>query len=199
MTGGAVIDAGFFRRDPVDCARELIGCVFTWDGCAGRIVETEAYAAEGDPACHTFFRASAREFVERHDAGTAYVYLNYGVHWLFNVLVKGPGGPGFVLFRALEPVAGEGLMRRRRGDRADPRHWCSGPGKLTRALAIDGGAHGRVFLDEPGRGLRRGESAGVVADGRIGISKAQELPWRFTETGSRFLSSRPIAGEKWSG
>lgn len=198
MTAGESIGAEFFRRAPLVCARELIGCVFEWDGCSGRIVETEAYAAEGDPACHTFFRSSARDFVAAHDAGRAYVYLNYGVHWLFNVLVKGPEGPGFVLIRALEPVAGQGAMRLRRGDHPDPRHWCSGPGKLTRALGIDGGAHGSAFLGVGRRGIRSGEADGVVADGRIGISRAQDLAWRFTERGSRFVSRKPVE-EKWSG
>ena len=58
----------------------------------GRIVETEAYDAVGDAACHTWFRPSARTFVEAGRAGDAYVYMNYGVHWLFNVLVKGRSG-----------------------------------------------------------------------------------------------------------
>src|SRR5690606_12580853 len=96
----------FFSRDPVQCARELIGAELIWDECRARIVETEAYAAEGDPACHTFSRPSARNFVESHPPGVAYVYLNYGVHWLFNILVKGPKACGFVLFRALEPISG---------------------------------------------------------------------------------------------
>ena len=104
------LTAPYFERHPVECARDLIGCVFEWRGCAGRIVETEAYTAEGDPACHTFFRPGARRFVQSHEAGTAYVYLNYGVHWLFNVLVKGPDMAGFVLFRALEPTSGIGEM-----------------------------------------------------------------------------------------
>lgn len=101
----------FFKNDPVDCARELIGCRFSWGNCAGRIVETEAYHAIGDEACHTWLRPSSRKFVEEHQPGDAYVYLNYGVHWLFNILIKGPGGNGFVLIRAMEPVEGLELMR----------------------------------------------------------------------------------------
>jgi len=183
----------FFERSPVDCARELIGCQFVWRGCVGRIVETEAYASEGDPACHTFFRPSSREFVARHPAGTAYVYLNYGVHWMFNVLVKGPECDGFVLFRALEPLEGLGKMRRRRGVKA-PEALCSGPGKLTRALGIDGKAHGRAFLarkttgifaDGAGKSLR---SPKIAADRRIGIRKGVELPWRFLAAESPCVS-----------
>lgn len=184
------LTAAFFQREPLVCARELIGAVFEWDGCAGRIVETEAYAAEGDPAAHTFFRPGARDFVARHPAGTAYVYLNYGVHWLFNVLVKGPAEAGFVLFRALEPVAGLELMRTRRSGRAD-RDLCSGPGKLTVALGIGVATHGEGFLGEPGRGIFRGFAGEVVADGRIGISRAAERPWRFSERGNPHVSRPP--------
>ena len=163
------IGPGFFRRDPVSCARELIGCVFEWDGCAGRIVETEAYAERGDEACHTFFRPSARRFVAEHGAGTAYVYLNYGMHWLFNVLVKGPHGCGFVLFRALEPVSGvEGMSERRGTGKSEG--LCSGPGKLTQAMGIGGDAHGRRFLGEGTRGVGTGTgspSRSTAGSGRI--------------------------------
>lgn len=184
------IDSGFFERDPVLCARELIGCRFVWRGCAGRIVETEAYAAEGDPACHTFFRPSAREFVARHPAGTAYVYLNYGVHWMFNVLVKGADGEGFVLFRALEPLEGLAKMRDRRGTDVSGA-LCSGPGKLTRALGIDGKAHGRSFLGGKTTGIFTTRAGEVVADRRIGIRTGQDLLWRFLAGKSPFVSKAP--------
>ena len=183
----------FFERDPVVCARELIGATMVWDSCEGRIVETEAYAAAGDPACHTFNRPSAREFVAQRPAGTAYIYLNYGVHWLFNLLVKGPKGAGFVLFRALEPTKGLDLMRARRPDRPDSR-LCAGPGCLTRALGISGQDHGKPLLTEAGRGLLHGPCPEIIADGRIGISRAKEFPWRFTAKGSRAVSKRPNLG-----
>src|SRR5438105_3981967 len=131
----------FFQRDPLACARELIGCELVWKKCAGVIVETEAYAEHGDEACHTFMRPSARKFIASHDAGAAYVYINYGMHWLLNVLVKGEcsgGTNGFVLIRAIEPTRGIALMRRRRFPNAvhsktEPplRALCSGPGKLS--------------------------------------------------------------------
>ena len=138
-TRGGRLKADFFRSDPLICARELIGARLNWGRCAGIIVETEAYCAVGDEAAHTFVRPSARTFVERHKAGTAYVYFNYGVHWMLNVLVKGKQD-GFVLFRALEPVSGLELMRRRRGVE-EVRQLCSGPGKLTQALDITGRHH----------------------------------------------------------
>ncbi|TSA35402.1 MAG: hypothetical protein D4R65_04495 [Verrucomicrobiaceae bacterium] len=65
----------FFRRDPVTCARGLIGCEILWEGCGGIIVETEAYSVRDDEACHTFSRPSSRAFVAAHPPGTAYVYL----------------------------------------------------------------------------------------------------------------------------
>ena len=82
----------FFATDPLTCARALLGCELRWDDCAGTVLETEAYTAEGDESCHTFLRRGARRFVAEHAAGTAYVYQNYGIHWLLNVLIKGPGG-----------------------------------------------------------------------------------------------------------
>jgi DNA-3-methyladenine glycosylase len=179
----------FFEQDPLTCARELIGCHFHWNRCVGRIVETEAYDAEDDPACHTWFRPSTRTFVDKHDAGTAYVYMNYGVHWLFNILVKGGARSGFVLFRALEPVCGIEQMRERRVGVKDTLLG-AGPGRLTRALGIDGGAHGTRFLRSEDCGIRRGEPVEIVAGPRIGISRATDLHWRFGDPESPSLSRR---------
>lgn len=181
----------FFRRRPTECAEALIGCRFEWEDCAGVIVETEAYETDGDPACHTHFRPSARQFVAAHDAGVAYVYLNYGVHWLFNILVKGTETSGFVLFRALEPAAGLDLMRTRR-KREDLHDLCSGPGKLTQALGIDGQAHGRDLFRLPQCRIfhpERGYSARSCR--RIGISKAQERLWRYLWRNSPSVSVPP--------
>jgi len=179
----------FFKRDPVTCARELIGAGFHWQGCVGRIVETEAYASVGDPACHTWSRTGAREFVKRHQAGDAYVYLNYGMHWLFNILVKGDEASGFVLIRAVEPVAGLDAMRERRPGMKN--HLLgAGPGRLTRAFGIDGSAHGSSFLDQPECGISRGKSVEIVTGERIGISKAADFPWRFGDPTSASLSRR---------
>lgn len=179
----------FFTRDPVSCARGLIGCHFVWHGCVGRIVETEAYDSEDDPACHTWFRPSTRAFVERQAAGDAYVYMNYGVHWLFNILVKGGKRSGFVLFRAIEPVAGLDLMHQRRPGVKAPLLG-AGPGRLTRALGIDGAAHGQRFLREEGCGILHGAPVKPVAGPRIGISRATDLMWRFGDPESPSLSRK---------
>lgn len=179
----------FFEQDPVTCARGLIGCHLVWHGCEGRIVETEAYDSVDDPACHTWFRPSTRAFVARQNAGDAYVYLNYGVHWLFNILVKGGQRSGFVLLRALEPVTGLELMRDRRLGVKDPLLG-AGPAKLTRALGIDGAVHGARFLRAAGCGILRGTMITPCAGPRIGISRATELRWRFGYPASGSLSRR---------
>ena len=183
------LDEDFFTQDPLRCARRLIGCEFHWRGCSGRIVETEAYDAQDDPACHTWFRPSTRAFVETHHAGDAYVYMNYGVHWLFNVLVKGGRRHGFVLFRALEPLAGLELMRERRRGAKDELLG-AGPGRLTRALGIDGAAHGSRFLRIAGCGIAQGRPVKPCSGPRIGISRATHLHWRFGDPASHALSRR---------
>ena len=179
----------FFQRDPLSCARDLIGCELNWNSCAGLIVETEAYNAIGDEACHCFVRPSARAFVKRNHAGAAYVYFNYGVHWMLNVLVKGKEN-GFVLIRALEPTRGIALMRKRR-DVHDVHRLCSGPGKLTQALAITG-RHDEMDLcgDENHCFRKPAASIDVVADERIGIRRSAHFPWRFTLRDSVHVSRK---------
>ena len=178
----------FFQRDPLACARELIGCELVWNGVGGMIVETEAYSVRNDEACHTFSRPSSRGFVAEKPPGTAYVYLNYGMHWLLNFLVKGGAEDGFVLIRALEPTRGiEEMQQRRRMN--ELKNLCSGPGKLTRALGIDGGFHGQDFFAPRGAMLLAPAKPPEILQGpRIGISRAEELPWRFVVAGSPYLS-----------
>jgi DNA-3-methyladenine glycosylase len=186
-----IIPASFFERDPLICARELIGAELIWGDCSGVLVETEAYNAKNDEAAHTFTRPSARSFVERNPAGTAYVYFNYGMHWMLNVLVKGDAN-GFVLIRALEPKKGIEQMKKRRG-LDDVKRFCSGPGKLTQALGITGRHHEMDLCADPlhcfayksGARLRRVD---VISGKRIGITRSSHLPWRFTLRGSPFVS-----------
>ncbi len=207
----AFLGRDFFERGVVEVARDLVGVELVWRGCSGVIVETEAYAAAGDAACHTMSRPSARAFVRERPPGAAYVYLNYGMYWLFNLLVKGGGQDGLVLVRALEPRAGLPLMRERRG-RELPRELCSGPGKLGKALGLDGGDHGSPMAGRgrpAGSGLRATDWRGeVVADTRIGIHQAVELPWRFLAADNPFVSvpivrnrreDRNTKGERRSG
>jgi DNA-3-methyladenine glycosylase len=185
----AMIDRTFFQGDPLICAKSLIGCELVWGETAGVIVETEAYAEHGDAASHTFLRRGAREFIQKNPAGTLYVYLNYGIHWLLNFLVKGGEKNGFVLVRALEPTCGLELMAERRG-LSDHRRLCSGPGKLTQALAINQQFHGRDFFGIAGTRILRGlEAVEVDLDYRVGITKAVDLNWRFLLSGSDSVST----------
>ncbi len=155
------------------------------------MVETEAYLTLGDEACHTFKRPSARAFVERNKPGAAYIYFNYGMHWMLNVLVKGAPRSGLILIRAIEPRRGLTIMQARRGT-SDLHRLCSGPGKLTQALAITSRHHEIDLCGGARRGFAPRENPAVpVATGpRIGISRAQEVPWRFTLAGSAFISTR---------
>jgi DNA-3-methyladenine glycosylase len=186
-----IVRSSFFKRDPLICARELIGTELIWGDCSGVVVEVEAYAAINDEAAHTFTRPSARSFIVRNNAGTAYVYFNYGMHWMLNVLVKGNEN-GFVLIRALEPRKGIERMKKRRG-LTGLKSLCSGPGKLTQALSITGREHEIDLCADPRHCFARNSntSADVVADMRIGITRSAHYPWRFTLKGSEFVS-RPV-------
>lgn len=179
----------FFQIDPLQCAENLVGTELVWGKCAGIVVETEAYLVAGDEACHTFLRPSARAFVERNKPGAAYIYFNYGVHWMLNVLVKGGPRDGLILIRAIEPRRGLAIMRKRRGVE-EVRRLCSGPGKLTQALAITKRHHEIDLCSDPARSFcaRPNDNVSVLADVRIGISRAKDFPWRFTLRGSPFVS-----------
>ena len=178
----------FFQRDPVVCARELAGCRLQWGKLSGVVVETEAYDGADDEACHTWFRPSARAFVAEHPPGAAYVYLNYGMHWMLNVLVKGKR-QGFVLIRALEPLQGLDAMREARGVQ-EITQFCSGPGKLTRALGVNGSHHGRDLCADAAFGFHRHRNIEASASPRIGISRAVDFPWRFFVPGNPHVSGK---------
>jgi DNA-3-methyladenine glycosylase len=188
----AFLPCSFFERDPLVCARELIGTELVWGKCSGLVVETEAYLTLNDEACHTFTRPSTRAFVERNEPGAIYIYFNYGVHWMLNLLVKGGPRSGLILIRALEPRRGLALMQARRGT-DDIRRLCSGPGKLTQALDITKRHHEVSICAETRYCLlpRSETDVCVVEDLRVGISRSKDFPWRFTLAGSRFIS-RPV-------
>jgi len=183
------VRAAFYERPVVEVARELVGCVVSHGGCSGVIVETEAYH-ETEPACHAYVGLTRRTSTLFGPPGRAYVYRSYGIHALLNAVSERPGVGAAVLIRALEPLEGVALMRARRG--LEPvRQLCSGPGKLTQALAIE--LHhnesdlqsGPIVVSPRPAAWREVE---VQADRRIGITRAVELPWRFCAVGSRFLS-----------
>jgi DNA-3-methyladenine glycosylase len=187
---GAPVTRAFFERDPLTCARDLLGCELVWRNTSGIIIETEAYAEYGDQACHTFLRQGVRRFVKERSAGSIYIYLNYGVHWLLNFLVKGESCRGFVLIRALQPRAGIKAMFKRRGVQKMT-DLCSGPGKLTQALGITAEWNGADFFAVPGVGLSLWEEPpAIIASQRIGITKSAELEWRYFVGDSPFVSGK---------
>jgi len=185
-----IIRTAFFQRDPIRCARELVGTELIWGKCTGKIVETEAYLAENDEACHTFSRPTTRAFVERNKPGAAYIYFSYGAHWMLNVLVKN-SADGFVLIRAVQPLRGIELMKKRRKI-DDERRLCSGPGKLTQAFDITDRHHEMNLCVDPRHCFAYGDNddVDVVADERIGITRSAHHLWRFTLRGSKFVSRR---------
>jgi DNA-3-methyladenine glycosylase len=156
------------------------------------IVETEAYH-DSEPASHAFVGLTARTKTLFGPPGRAYVYRSYGIHALLNAVCEPEGVGAAVLIRALEPLEGAQLMRARRGV-APLRSLCSGPGKLTQALGIELVDNGTDLTRGPIRFSARPPAwrdVAVSVDRRIGITKAVELPWRFSAAGSRFVS-RPV-------
>jgi DNA-3-methyladenine glycosylase len=173
-----------------EVAPELIGTTLLVDGIGGRIVEVEAYDQE-DPASHGYRGRTERNASMFGPPGRAYVYRSYGIHWCLNLVCENEGVASAVLVRALEPTHGLDQMRVRRG-LEDPRLLCSGPGKLCQALAVTREQDG-LALDRPPFEIReRPQPVEVVAGPRVGITRAAELPWRYAEAASRFVS-RPGA------
>ena len=189
----AALDTSFYERPTLVVARALLGKVLvhrTAEGTAsGMIVETEAYIGEDDPACHAAPGPTRRNAPLYGPPGFAYVYLNYGIHYLVNAVTEAEGHPAAVLIRALSPIDGIALMTARRGAAAAIDDLCRGPGNLTRALGI---SLGENLLDLRASRLTiedRGFKAGTVSRGpRIGIRVAVERPWRFWMTGHRAVS-----------
>jgi DNA-3-methyladenine glycosylase len=183
-----VLPQSFYARRTLTVAEDLLGKVLvhrTRQGTAsGVIVETEAYIGEDDPACHASFGRTA---------SFAYVYLNYGIHFLMNAVTEADGYPGAVLIRALQPVDGIELMKKRRapdGRGIDDHDLCRGPGNLTKALGITikdnrlDLATSKLTIED------RGISVGEIATGpRIGIRVAVERPWRYWVDGHRSVSA----------
>lgn len=175
-------------------ARALLGQVLIAESSEGRasgiIVETEAYTGPDDPACHAAKRIGR---TRRNDPlfgppGTAYIHLNYGIHWCLNAVTDREGHPAAVLIRALEPLEGESLMRSRRGRD----ELTNGPARLTQALGI-GPHHQRHFLGVSplwiGAGAPIPDHRVVVAP-RIGISRARDRKLRFFVEDSPWVSRR---------
>jgi len=175
----------FFGRSVHAVAPELVGATLLVDGVGGKIVEVEAYDHE-DPAAHSFGGQTARNASMFGPPGHAYVYRSYGVHWCLNFVCETGSA---VLIRALEPTIGLTEMAARRRTK-EARLLASGPGRLTQALGLTGD-HDGLPLDEPPFELYAAEAVELAVGPRIGITKAAEVPWRYGEAGSPYLS-RPL-------
>jgi DNA-3-methyladenine glycosylase len=205
----ATLPRTFYDRPTLDVARDLLGKVLVRRRrgvvTSGMIVEVEAYVGESDPACHAAPGPTARNAPLYGPPGFAYVYLNYGIHALVNVVTEAEQSPAAVLIRAVDPLEGTDVMRRRRGrvskgrrafDLAalDLHDLCRGPGNLTMAMGItlaDNRADllgDRLFIED------RGLDPGRVRWGtRIGIRVGTDRPWRAYVDGHPAVSARPTA------
>jgi DNA-3-methyladenine glycosylase len=183
----------FYKRATIDVARDLLGQVLVHGPTAGIIVETEAYLGGDDLASHSAAGITPRTQVIFGPPGHAYVYLSYGMYDCMNIVAEPAGTPGGVLIRALEPVEGLEVMRKRRPAARTDRDLTSGPGKLTRALAITRKDTGvdvtRGNLVVEARSPVPFTEIGVTP--RIGITKCVDLPLRFFVKGNRYVSRYP--------
>ena len=198
------LDNSFYdRADVTKIARELLGKILVTDfggqRSSGRIVETEAYNGVVDRASHAWSgRRTNRTEVMYQEPGTAYVYLIYGIHHLFNVVTNKKDIPHAILIRGLEPMEGIPLMLRRTGKKKLDHTLTRGPGNLTRALGLltlhtGMSLHGgEVFIGDDGYRPRKAE---IGVSPRIGVDYAgpdAELPYRFFIKGNKYVSGKPV-------
>ena len=201
MTGFEPLDRSVLTAPAPDVAPLLLNqLLVAGDGRAGRIIEVEAYGGPPDqdlpdPAAHSYPGPTARNAPMFGPPGHLYVYFSYGVHWCANVVTSPDGRASAVLLRALEPVAGLDLMRaaRWRAQKVqDDRNLCRGPGRLAQAMGIDRSAGGVDLCDRASAYFLGSDGtpppAAPAVSTRIGISVAQDRPWRFSVPGHRGVS-----------
>jgi DNA-3-methyladenine glycosylase len=199
LSSRSVLPKSFFARDTEIVARELLGAVLecrTRDGVAsGRIVETEAYVGEHDLACHAAAGRTARTAPLYGAPGIAYVYFIYGVHWCVNAVTRGVDEPSAVLIRALEPLAGLELIRRRRPAARRDIDLTNGPGKLCQALGITGEHNWLSLQKSPLRILRgpRIPARLIAQTPRIGITQCVDWPLRWVIRDNPYVSRGKFA------
>ncbi len=174
----------FYARDTETVARQLLGKLLVREiagvPLVGKIVETEAYIGENDPASHAFRGKTARTALMFGPPGLAYIYFIYGMYYCLNVVTEAPGFPAAVLIRAVEPLAGIEIMKKNRR-KADLHTLTNGPGKLCQAFAIDTALNGQD-LSTPPLWIAHAPAVpaeAVVATTRVGIRRGKEFPWRF--------------------
>lgn len=191
-----VLPRSFYSRRTDIVARELLGKLIVHKTSnsviSGKIVETEAYFGGGeDPASHAHRGPTARSSIMFGKSGLAYVYFNYGVHWLLNFVAKESGRAGAVLIRAVQPVEGIEIMLANRGVKVA--NVTNGPGKLTKAMAIDGSYNGIDVTKPSSRFYVASLMASDFKVGqsrRIGINKGEEKQLRFFVKNNPFVSRK---------
>jgi DNA-3-methyladenine glycosylase len=182
----------FYNRPTLKVAKELLGkyLVVNINGkkLSGKIVETEAYRGPYDPASHAYGGMTPRNRIMFGEPGHAYVYFTYGMYYCLNVITERKGFPAAVLIRALEPMKGIEIMKRRR-KKEKPEDLTSGPGKLCQAMGINKTLYGADLTGKTIYVEDRGETVGkVVSTNRIGIDEGKEKKWRFYLKDNRFVS-----------
>jgi DNA-3-methyladenine glycosylase len=188
------LPAAFYARSATAVARDLLGQIVVSEiggrRCVGRVVEVEAYTGPRDPASHAAgWHRSARNEAMYGPPGRAYVYFTYGMHWCLNVVTGRAGYPSAVLVRALEPLEGLEVMRRRRGGVAD-RLLMAGPARLTEALGVTGREDGHP-LDRAPLWIGAGETVPQHLRRRatrVGILHAAHRKLRFLVRRNPFVS-----------
>jgi DNA-3-methyladenine glycosylase len=191
LLSAEILPAKFYARSTVKVAKDLLGKVIVHGTAAGRIVETEAYLGLGDLAAHASRGVTGRTRVIFGPPGRAYVYLIYGMYECLNLVAEPEGTAGCVLIRALEPLCDLEATSRRRATAKSVKDLASGPGKLTRAMAITRADNGADVTGEGPFTVRRlslKENIEVVTTPRIGITKCADWPLRFFVRGSKFVS-----------
>ena len=184
----------FYNRPTLKVAKELLGkyLVVNMKGkkLSGKIVETEAYRGLYDPASHAYGGMTPRNRIMFGEPGHAYVYFTYGMYYCLNVITERKGVPAAVLIRALEPIEGIEIMRRRR-KKEKPEDLTSGPGKLCQAMGINKTLNGADLIGQTIYVEDRGEKAGkIVSTNRIGIDEGKEKKWRFYLKDNRYISRK---------
>lgn len=176
------LPVGFYDRPVLEVAPDLLNKVLVAGGRSGRIVEVEAYGGEDDPGSHGWRGVTPRTEGMFGAPGYWYVYLSYGVHWCANVVASSSGTCAAVLIRAVEPLSGIDEMRTDRGAVRD-RDLSNGPGKLTKAMGVDGSLDGAFIATSAMQVMYDGTPppAKPTRTPRIGLSKdrAPDRPWRF--------------------
>ena len=187
-----ILPRAFYGRDTVTVSRALLGKILVHGRVAGTIVETEAYLGGKDLASHSARGITNRTRVIFGPPGHAYVYFIYGMHECLNIVVEQEGAPGCVLVRAAQPVAGIGLMRRRRPGAHSAVKLASGPGNLTRVFGITRAQNGADVTRGTlvVREWKRGPQFEIEVTPRIGIRQCADWPLRFVIAGNPAVSGR---------